>query len=129
MLVFVAGVLLVAYAWAVLDTKSATGDAARQAVRTYVESPDPSSAGVEATAAAQTVMAGYGRRPDRASVSVVGGTFERCGRVSIEVAYPAPLLELPFFGSLGRGGTVRSVHSELVDPYRSGLAGQARCAA
>lgn len=127
LLLFVVGTLLVAFAWGVVDTKSATGEAARQAVRTYVEAGNGSSAATQATSAADIALAGYGRNPARAKVALVRGGFTRCGRVTISVSYPAPLLELPFLGSLGRGMSVRSQHSELVDPFRSGLGGVATC--
>jgi hypothetical protein len=127
LLLFVAGTLLIAFAWGVLDTKTATGEAARQAVRTYVEAPDASSAPKEAQSAADAALAGYGRNPSLAKVALVGGTFARCDRVTISVSYPAPLVELPFLGPLGRGLSVQSRHSELVDPFRSGLRGVAEC--
>ncbi len=127
-LLFVAGTLLIGFAWAVLDTKMATGEAALQAARTYVEAPDATSAYSRAVQAAGQTLAGYGRDPSLGRVDLTTGTFVRCGRVSISVSYPSPLLELPFVGSLGRGAVVRSDHSELVDPFRSGLPGTARCA-
>lgn len=127
LLLFVAGTLLVAYAWAVIDTKTATGEAARQAARTFVEAPDAVSAAARADQAAAMALAGYGRDPAQASIRLVGGTFSRCDRITIAVSYPAPLLELPFVGPVGRGAPVRSEHSELVDPFRSGLPGQAAC--
>lgn len=127
MLLFVAGTLLVAYAWAIVDTKGATTEAARQAARTFVEAADPEAAASDATIAADQALAGFGRNPDRARISVVSGGFARCSRVTIAVSYPAPLLDLPFVGRVGRGLLVRSDHSELVDPFRSGLPGAASC--
>lgn len=127
LLVFVAGTLLVAYAWAVIDTKTATAEAARQAARTFVEAPDASAAAAQADQAADQALAGYGRDPYRASVRLVSGGFARCARITIAVSYPAPLFELPFLGPVGKGEPVRSEHSELVDPFRSGLPGQAQC--
>ena len=127
LLLFVAGTLLVAFAWGVIDTKSATGEAARQAVRTYVEAPNGASGAIQAEAAAGAALAGYGRNPARAKVSLVSGGFSRCDRVTIAVSYPAPLVELPFLGQVGRGMSVRSQHSELVDPFRTGLGGAAAC--
>lgn len=128
MLLFVVGTLLVAYAWAVVDTKSATAEAARQAARTFVEAADPAAAASNATAAADEALAGFGRNPGRARIAVVSGDFARCSRVTISVSYPAPLLELPFVGRVGSGLVVRSDHSELVDPFRSGLPGASSCA-
>lgn len=127
LLIFVAGTLLVAYAWGVVDTKTATGEAARQAARTFVEASNDAAAKSEADQAAAAALSGYGRDPSKASVRLVDGGFARCGRITIEVSYPAPLFQLPLLGSLGRGLAVTSRHSELVDPYRTGLPGSATC--
>ena len=127
MLLFVAGTLLVAYAWAIVDTKSATTEAARQAARTFVEASDPAVAEADATSAAQQALAGFGRNPTRARIALVSGGFSRCRMITIAVSYPAPLFELPFVGPVGRGLSVRSDHSELVDPFRSGLPGASAC--
>ena len=127
LLLFVVGTLLAAYAWAIVDTKSATSEAARQAARTFVEAADPAQASSGADRAAEQALAGYGRDPARARIAVVSGVFARCQRITVAVSYPAPLFDLPFVGPLGAGSLVRSVHSELVDPYRSGLAGTAAC--
>jgi hypothetical protein len=127
LLLFVVGTLLVSNAWAVVDTKSAADDAARQAARTYVEAPSASVALPAARQAATAALAGFGRDPSRASVSVISGAFGRCQRITIGVSYPAPLLVLPWLGRVGSAEQVRADHSELVDPYRSGLPGAAAC--
>lgn len=127
LLLFVAGTLLVAFAWALIDTKSATADAARQAARTYVEADSAVLAETSAEQAADAALAGFGRDPARARVQVTGDGFARCDRITISVSYPAPLFDLPFVGSVGRGSPVTSQHSELVDPLRSGLSGVATC--
>jgi hypothetical protein len=128
LLIFVAGTLLAAHAWAVIDTKAATEAAARQAVRTYVEAASPVAAASQAEQAAAAALAGYGRSPGRARVRLAAGSFGRCQRVTIAVSYPSPLLTLPWIGRVGSAGWVRADHSELVDPYRSGLPGTATCA-
>ena len=127
MLIFVVGTLLVANAWGVVDTKLAADAAARQAARTFVEAPTAALAAVEARRAADDALGGYGRSPARAAVSLVAGAFKRCQRITIEVRYAAPLVELPLLGLVGSGETVTARHSEIVDPYRSGLAGTATC--
>lgn len=126
-LIFVMGTLLVANAWGVVDTKTAATEAAEQAARTYVEAPSASQAAVQAQAAASEALVGYGRNPSLARVSLVAGGFARCDRITIAVSYPAPLFLLPFIGRVGTGEAVRADHSELVDPYRSGLPGTADC--
>jgi hypothetical protein len=127
LLLFVVGTLLAANAWAVVDTKAAAVEAARQAARTYVEAPDAAAADGAAQGAADNALAGYGRDPARAHMSVVSGSFGRCQRITVAVSYPAPLLVLPFLGRIGTGHTVQARHSELIDPYRSGLRGTAVC--
>jgi hypothetical protein len=127
-LIFLVGTLIVAHAWAVVDTKFAVVEAAKQAARTYVEAPSAAVAGPEAQQAADQALAGYGRDPQRASVSLASGEFGRCQRITIEVSYPAPILELPVVGRVGTGQSVRADHSELVDPYRTGLPGTSSCA-
>jgi hypothetical protein len=37
------------------------------------------------------------------------------------------MVVLPWLGRVGTAESVHSVHSELVDPYRTGLAGTALC--
>ena len=127
-LVFVVGALLVANVWGVVDAKLATTAAAREAARAYVEAPTAAAADAAAGAAARDAVAGHGRRASRTGVERIAGRFERCGRVTFEVTYPVPVVVVPWIGGLGEGFTARSRHSELVDPYRSGLPGEADCA-
>jgi len=128
LLIFVVGTLIVANAWGVVDTKLAVDAAARQAARTYVEAADAPTALDTARHAAADALSGYGRDPAAARVTVSGLPWGRCTRVVITVSYPAPLVRLPFVGWVGTGEDVRAAHSELVDPYRSGLPGPATCA-
>jgi hypothetical protein len=127
LLVFVAGALLVGAAWGVIDTKLATEAAAREAVRAYVKAPSEAAAAAAAQQAGADSLAGYGRAPSGARISLVAGGFERCGRVTIEVDYPVRVVSVPFVGRFGSRMMVRSRHSELVDAYRSGLPGTAAC--
>jgi hypothetical protein len=128
LLIFVVGTLLAGNAWAVVDTKLAADAAARQAVRIYVEAPNASQAALSAQQGADDALASYGRAPSKASLSVISSAFGRCSRVTIEVHYRAPLVELPIVGRVGLAESVSAQHSELVDPYRSGLPGTAACA-
>lgn len=127
-LFFVMGTLLIGFAWGVVDTQAATQLAARQAVRTYVEAATPAAAASGAEQAAAAALSGYGRDPAQATITLVSGQFARCSRVTIAVSYPAPLVYLPGLGRLGQGERVTSEHSELVDPFRTGLAGTSTCA-
>lgn len=128
-LVFVFGTLLVVNAWAVVDAKSATAAAAREAARTFVEAVPADNADAQARAAALAALEGYGRRPADAVVRRVEGAAQRCARVVYEAAYVVPLVQVPVIGSFGRGFRVSARHSEVVDPYRSGVGGGAAACA
>jgi hypothetical protein len=127
LLIFVIGTLLIANAWAVIDAKFATDSAAREAARSFVEADDPLAALDEATTAGRAAIEAHGRDPERATVAPVGEPrLERCARVTFEATYTIPALSLPFIGGYGRAPFhVRSAHSELVDPFRAGLGGDA----
>jgi len=126
-LIFVLGSLLVANAWAVVDAKFATDSAARQAARTFVEGTEPSEALRAAIEAGRQSIEGHGRDPDHAVITAQGvPRLVRCERVSFTASYTVPALSLPLIGGFGRSPFhVRSTHSELVDPFRDGLPGQA----
>jgi hypothetical protein len=127
LLVFVVGALLIANAWAVVDAKFATDAAARQAVRTFVEGTDTPSAQRDAIDAGLAAIEGHGRDPGRATVEPVGeAVLQRCERVTFAAEYEVPALSLPFIGGYGTAPfRVCSTHSELVDPFRSGVPGSA----
>jgi hypothetical protein len=127
LLLFVIVSLMIANAWSVIDAKMAAAGAAREAARAYVEAPSGDEADGRAHDAAREAIAGHGRNPARMTVSRTGA-FSRCARVVFEVRYPIPTLTLPWIGGLGDGViTATARHSEIVDPYRSGLPGGARC--
>lgn len=128
-LIFVAAMLVVANAWGVIDAKLAVTAAAREAVRVYVESPDAATAQAAAQRRAGQTMAAYGRGGSRVTITtpVVVGGFRRCGRVTMTVSYEVPIVAVPFIGGLGKLRPVTSSYTELIDPFRSGLAGTARC--
>ena len=127
LLIFVVGTLLIANAWAVVDAKFATDAAARQAVRTFVEADDPARARSDAQAAGLAAIDAHGRDAGRATVRPVGDPdLVRCERATWEAVYEVPALSLPFIGGYGRAPfRVRSAHSEIVDPFRSGVVGSA----
>lgn len=128
--IFVIGTLLVAYAWSVVETKAAASAAAREAARSYVQAPN-AVVGIDAARqAALAALTGRVSSPGRAAVELTSGVFGRCQRITFSVSYPAPALELPLVQTIGPlgGHMVRAEHSELVDPYRTGLPGVARCA-
>lgn len=127
--IFLVGTLLAAYAWSVVETKAAVSAAAREAARSFIAAPS-SGAGLDAARrAALAALTGRVSDSRRASVTLTSGVFGRCERVTISVAYPAPAVRLPLVRTIGPLGglMVRADHSELVDPYRTGLPGSAQC--
>ncbi len=126
LLVFVVGALLAASAWGVVDTKAAVTAAAREAARRYVEAGTADEAEREARAAAAATLAGYGRDPVRAQVAITGG-FTRCRPVVVEVRYRMAMVSLPWVGRTGPATTVLGRHTEILDPWRAGPPGGARC--
>lgn len=140
-LIFVFGLLLVMTAWNVIDTKIAVSAAAREAVRTFVEAPavdEPDTvaradgAMARASIAAESALVQYGQDTRLTEVRAVGSggaparpMFDRCAEISIEVRQPVDFV-LPFAGTR-RLLVASATASEVVDPLRSGLVGEAAC--
>jgi hypothetical protein len=127
-LVFVMGSLLIANAWAVIDAKLATTAAAREAARSYVESTSATTGADAATQAAEEAISSYGRDAGRLRLELEQeGGFARCSRVTFVASYEIPAISLPF--GIGFGGPieVRTRHSEIIDPLRSGLPLEGSC--
>lgn len=123
-------VLMIANVWAVIDAKSTVTAAAREGARAMVESNAEHGVG-DARRAVAAVVTGANRRLD--SVTFVAepsgpGGYERCVRVRVRVSARVPSIALPHIGGLRHPFTVSSTHSELVDPFRSGLDGVGVCA-
>jgi hypothetical protein len=130
LLVFAVGSLLVANVWAVVDTKLAVVSAARDAARVYVEAPSHGAATVRAHQVARDTMREHDRSAERAQVRIDhegGRPWARCTRVVVTITYRVPALTLPWIGGYGDDLDVRAEHSELVDPFRSGLTGVGTC--
>lgn len=123
LLVFVAGSLLISNAWAVVDGTLAASAAAREGARAYVEAPSAEVAEQAAVDAALETIDGHGRDRERAEVTwALGPDFSRCAPNTIVVTYEVPTLTVPFLGSFGSGFIeTTGRHTEVVDPYRSGL--------
>ncbi len=127
-LVLVVGVLLVSNAWAVIDAKMAVAAAAREATRVYVEAPAGTDALALARAAADEVIRGAGRDPTLLQLVPESAGLTRCRRVTFAASYQVPAVTLPWIGGYGGGFTTTARHSEIVDPYRTGVAlGTERC--
>jgi hypothetical protein len=118
--------LLAAAVWGAAGARVAASTAAREGARAYVEHQgggDPSGA---AEATARDVLVERGRDPERAAVEVGVDAFARCRRVVVDVAYDLPAVALPFGHAIG-AVTVHGRASELVDPYRDDVPGEATC--
>ena len=129
-LIFVAGTLLFATMWGVVDTKFAADAAAREGARFAVENAGAGTAVGDLIGRTRSVATDTFREHGRAApptVVVDAGGGGRCARVTVTVAHRTPAVRIPFVGAYGSGFTVTSTHSEIVDPNRSGVAGEATC--
>jgi hypothetical protein len=116
LLVLVVGILLVAHTWAVVDAKFLTAAAAREATRAWVEDD-----GADARDAAERAVDG---RPLAALTRT--GELRRCATARWSADIVVPAFGVPWRDERPQV-TVRSVHTEVVDPYRDGLPGLADC--
>ena len=124
-LIFVFGTLIIATAWGAIDARLGVDAAAREAARAYVEAGSSAQATASAQTAATDVLRGHNRHVTRLDIDASG--FSRCAPVTVIVETNVPKVSLPLIGR--RSGTyiVRATHTEVVDPYRSGLSGTANC--
>lgn len=121
-LVFVAGSLLLANAWAVFDCHLAASAAAREAVRAFVEADGSSDDARRAgTSAAEEALVGHGKDIGRMAILWEGDVLERCRQVTATVRYDVPTVVVPWLAAFGGMLSTSARHSERVDPYRSGL--------
>jgi hypothetical protein len=127
LLVFVAGALLIANAWAVVDAKLAAESAAREAGRAYVEAGDGATAAAQASHAARSAIEGAGREPGRLILTDNGPPYVRCTVVEHVATYRVPTVTIPFVGGFGQGITVRGRHREILDPFAAGMGVEQDC--
>ena len=120
-LVLVLGMLGAATAWAVVDTKVAAASAAREAARAWVESDGSAGAWDAAAERGREAFAGHGRDPSTLDLPRPAGGFERCGAITVTASTAVHLPRIPGVRAVARRVTVRASHTEVVDPYRSGL--------
>jgi hypothetical protein len=117
--------LVLANVWAVLDTKMMASDAARAAAQAYIEEDDATTANAAAQASAtRQLQARFGSA--WRAIPVVD-RFGRCASTAIRVEIKVGLIAVPFIGSVGGTKTVSSTHRTRIDPYRSGVLGEAAC--
>ncbi len=120
-LLFVFGTLAIASAWAVVDAKIATASAAREAGRSYVESNGTDADWASAHAAAEAAFVGSGRSGAALTLPRPSGPFVRCATLTVTASTRATLPRIPVIRAALRRLVVTSSHTEIVDPYRSGL--------
>ena len=127
LLLFVVGTLVITSVWGAVDAKFAAAQAAREAARAYVESGgDGVTADAAARRAATATLTGH-HRVAGAEVALTGDDYRRCALVTYRVTVPVRVAIVPFIQRSTTGFRMSSVHSERVDPYRSGVSGTANC--
>ncbi|MCU1460396.1 MAG: hypothetical protein JWO37_471 [Acidimicrobiales bacterium] len=138
-LIFVVGTLLVAFAWGVVDAKVAVSTAAREAARSYVESPvhaagDTAVAERDGDDAARRAVADQGRisadPPLAVSFAIDAASgeagFARCNVVTVTASYRVPVFNLPWARRAPLFFRTTARHREVIDPLRSGVASDPR---
>ena len=124
-LILIVGVLLISQAWSVIDATAAARTAAREGARTYATAAtsDPGAAAAQADAAVRDTLTALGWDRPGTSLYLVGPVFLRCATVTYVVSIPVPAFRLPWIGTGPAGFHATAHHTELVDPYRSGVPG------
>jgi len=92
---------------------------AREAGRTAAAAPASEVAVEEGSRAAERAAQGYGLDPSRLSLSIDPQGFPRGGTLRVVATYRVPLGDLPLLGIGLPPVTLRSVHLEPIDPYKS----------
>ena len=119
--------LVVINLWSVIDAKGVVTAASGEAARTVVESNGPE--GRERARATATEIMQRRKGLESPQVLVNDAGFGRCARATITVSANVPLFGIPHWAWMPQRVRVRSTHSEVIDPYRSGLHGEALCGA
>lgn len=134
-LVFVVGTMLVINAWGVVDARMAADAVARQVARTLVEADPGAGLTLELATVANRVATDLGRpgpvvlgyADDTSDVTNPGTLLTRCREVTVTATLTSTTIELPFIGGWGSPWDVTGRHTEVVDPFRSGLPGEVDC--
>jgi len=124
MLTLVVGLALILHSVAVVHARVALSGASRDAARAYVESDTGPEADLQASRSARHA---YGAFEVLAALRLarVDGAFRRCSPITFEAS--TRLRAVHLFGLASASTRVRVRHTEIVDPYRSGPDGVARC--
>jgi len=99
----------------------ATTSAAREAGFDAARSSDLSDAAKSVERAAELALVNHGLDADESNVRwTAPDGLERGARIEVHVAYPVPVVRLPFLGEVsGPSVWVRSTHIARVDPFAS----------
>lgn len=128
--VFLVGTIVAINAWAVLDAKMSATAAAREGARAAVDGPAGAAGdglvGI-VDGAARAALEGQGKDPaGLLGGPRVSGAVARCAPITVEIDYRVTGIRAPWIGTFGSGAIdVTGRHTEVVDPFRSGLDGEA----
>lgn len=135
--VFLVGAILAINAWGVVDAHMTADAVAREVARTLVEAePGTGLAGrLQAVAGDVADEMGHGNGvtldyrngTDGPTTGDPAGLVRRCQRVTVTATLTSTTIRLPFVGGWGAPWDVSGTHTEIVDPFRSGLPGEADC--
>jgi hypothetical protein len=120
-LVFVLGSLALSSAASIVDQKLAVAGDAREAARAYVESDGTEEAWRLAQDRGRITYAGFGRDEGTVHLDRSGQPFGRCSAITVTATAPVDLPAMPVVRAAARRSVVSAAHTEVVDPYRSGL--------
>lgn len=135
-LVFLVGILLAVNAWNIVDARMTADAVAREVARTLVEADADAAVGGRLDDVAAATAGAMGRDgPVRVEVVDPAGTtiadpaaiLRRCQHITVRATITTDTVRLPFVGSWGMPWSMTGEHHEIVDPFRSGLPGEADC--
>lgn len=130
-LIFLGGSITVLNAWAVVDAKMAVTAAAREGARAAVDGP--AGAGGDALRgavddAARRALAGQGKEAGNlVGAPRVSGAVQRCAPITVEIDYAVQGIRGLWIANWSGAIEVTGRSTEVVDPFRSGLEGEAGC--
>lgn len=124
-LIFVVTWVIGINSWNLLTADMAVQAAAKEGARAFVEAQPGSE-----HAAATTAVTNAATAMDRPTIELreLSGNLVRCERITVTTGVSIDLLMAPFIQWSPGTVDVSDVHSEVVDPFRSGLPGTAGCA-
>lgn len=124
-LVLVAGTVLVAHAWSVLETRRTLDGAAREYLRAYTEADSPAAARTAGQRALDDVVRGERNTRTAVTATLPDSTrFGPCEQATVSLSSVVPSVRLPFVGTVS-SITVRVTHSEWIDAHREMTSGSA----